>query len=283
MVHRILIVDDEEDIRAVAAMALDANPELDVRTCQSGAEGREIAEWWQPHLILLDVRMPGLSGPETLSELRSSGRTATIPVIFFTAGVQKQELDGLRELGAQGVIAKPFDPMTLAVQICQYLPDLGIQSDVDLADALADPDPRDTGQMKSLLYVSRSCLREAETDIEVRKIIAKARTRNECLGITGALIFTPTHFAQYFEGPCSAVDELFEKVKGDPRHKDVRIVCTAPYTGRYFSDWSMAYGGSSVFVSNLVKTALEDQRAASAPAKLIRLMREFTNDRKGAA
>lgn len=278
MTHRILIVDDEEDIRTVAAMALDVNPELDVRTSGSGADGRQIADWWQPHLILLDVRMPGLSGSETLNELRSGGRTASIPVLFFTASVQKHEVDELISLGAQGIIAKPFDPMALAGQVGQYLPVLGIETDGASGDAESYVNPPETGQMKSLLYVSRSRLSAAETDTEVKRIIATARARNEPQGITGALIFTYTHFAQYLEGPSSAVDELIEKLEGDPRHEDVRIVCTPPFTRRHFSDWSMAYGGSSVFVSNLVRNAFENQGATSDPDKLIRLMREFTND-----
>ena len=283
MAHRILIVDDDEDIRTVAAMALDVNPELDVRTCGSGAEGRQIADWWQPHLVLLDVRMPGLSGPETLNELRSGGRTASIPVIFFTASVQKHERDELIELGALGIIAKPFDPMALAGEVSHYLSVLRTEAEAPPAEAASDMHSRDTENIKSLLYVSRSRLSAAETDTEVKRIIAWSRAQNEPLGITGALIFTYTHFAQYLEGPSSAVDELIEKIKGDPRHEDIRIVSTPPFARRLFSNWSMAFGGSSIFVSSLVKNAFENQGATSDPDKLIRLMREFTNDLKTAA
>lgn len=277
MPHRILIVDDEEDIRTVAAMALDVNSELDVKTCGSGVEGRQIAEWWQPHLILLDVRMPGLSGPETLNELRSGGLTASIPVIFFTASIQKHERDGLMELGADGIIAKPFDPMALAAQILPHLRPL----DATLAETGSDPRP--TEPMKSLLYVSRSRLAPHETDIEVKRIVATARERNEPAGITGALIFTHSHFAQYLEGPADAVDQLMKQLKVDPRHENVRVVSTPSVSRRHFSEWSMAYGGSSVYVSQLVNNAFEDRAAASDADKLIRLMREFTNDVRKAA
>lgn len=280
MAHRILIIDDEEDIRTVAAMALDVNLDLDVRTCGSGREGRQIAEWWQPHLILLDVRMPGLTGPETLNELRSGGRTASIPVIFFTAGIQKHEKDGLMDLGAQGLIAKPFDPMALAGQIAQHLPASSESS------GPADDSSRGASHeevMKSLLYVSRSHLAPGETQSEVNKIVATARSRNEPAGITGALIFTQTHFAQYLEGPADAVDALMEKLRQDPRHTDVQIVRTLQRTRRHFSDWSMAYGGSSIYVANLVRSALEDGQDGSHANKLIRLMREFTNDVRSAA
>jgi CheY-like chemotaxis protein len=264
LAHRILIIDDEEDIRTVAAMALDVNPEMDVRTCGSGAEGRRIAEWWQPHLILLDVRMPGLSGPETLNELGSGARTASLPVIFFTASIQKHEKDGLMGLGVQGIIAKPFDPMALAQQIAQYLP-ASANNHTRAEDQLAEADlvPRQRDPMKSLLYVSRSQLQPSETDIEVQRIVTVARERNAEVGITGALIFTHTHFAQFLEGPERAVDQLMERLRQDPRHDHVRVVSTPSFERRRFSDWSMAYGGSSVFVSTLVTRAFENQAAAS--------------------
>lgn len=281
MAYRILIIDDEEDIRAIAAMALDLNLEFDVRTCGSGAEGLQIAEWWLPHLILLDVRMPGLSGPEALKELRNGERTATIPVIFFTASVLKREKDGLVELGAEGVISKPFDPMALARQIEPYLaplPSKELDLDTPSAASTEQPEP-----MKSLLYVSRSLLEEGQIDVEVQKIITTARYRNEHARITGALIFTHTHFVQYLEGPDAAINELVDRLGQDARHEDIRVVSTPPFSRRYFSDWSMAYGGSSAFVSSIVRSVFEGQGATSDPDKLIRLMREFTNDVRIAA
>ncbi len=137
--------------------------------------------------------------------------------------------------------------------------------------------------MKSLLYVSRSCLAPGETEFEVNKIVATARSQNEPAGITGALIFTQTHFAQYLEGPADAVDALMEKLRQDPRHADVQVVRAHQFTRRHFSDWSMAYGGSSIYVAHLVRSAVEDQKDSSHADKLIRLMREFTNDVKSAA
>jgi CheY-like chemotaxis protein len=69
-VTRILYIDDEADIREVAQMALELEPSFEVRTCGSGAEGLTAASEWQPDLILLDVMMPGMDGPETLRALR---------------------------------------------------------------------------------------------------------------------------------------------------------------------------------------------------------------------
>ena len=118
---RILYVDDEADIREVAAMALELDPDLEVRTASSGEEALGIAPEWQPHLILLDVMMPGLDGPTTLAKLREKPETADIPVVFITARTQTQEVESFKAQGAKGVIAKPFDPMTLAAQVREYL------------------------------------------------------------------------------------------------------------------------------------------------------------------
>ena len=118
---RILYVDDEDDIREVAVMALELDPELDVRSCASGPAAISVAEEWRPDLILLDVMMPSMDGPTVLRKLVSNSDTASIPVVFITARTQKHEISGFLELGALGVIAKPFDPMTLAGDVRDYL------------------------------------------------------------------------------------------------------------------------------------------------------------------
>jgi CheY-like chemotaxis protein len=114
---RILIIDDEADIRRIAHLALGRVGAMDVTEAQSGLEGLRKAEDTHPDAILLDVMMPGLDGPSTLAALRSNPATAHIPVIFLTAKAMVSELTRLRGLGAAGVLTKPFDPMTLAVQV----------------------------------------------------------------------------------------------------------------------------------------------------------------------
>ncbi|MFN6935158.1 MAG: response regulator [Tsuneonella sp.] len=114
---RILYVDDEADIREVAQLSLELDPDLEVRSCASGAEGLGVAIEWHPHLILLDVMMPGMDGPTTFTRLREQSETADIPVVFITARTQAHEVERFYELGAWGVLAKPFDPMTLADQV----------------------------------------------------------------------------------------------------------------------------------------------------------------------
>jgi CheY-like chemotaxis protein len=112
--QRILYVEDDDDIRAVARLALEAIGGFELEVCEDGVQALERAEAFAPQLMLLDVMMPGLDGPTTLARLRDIPALAGIPAIFMTAKVQPSEVAALREAGALDVIAKPFDPMTLA-------------------------------------------------------------------------------------------------------------------------------------------------------------------------
>lgn len=121
MPARILYVDDEDDIREIAQISLELDPELAVEVCSSGGEALTKASEWQPHLILLDVMMPGMDGPETLRRLAESPPTASIPVAFITARTQTHEVQRYLAMGAVAIIAKPFDPMALAGEVKQLL------------------------------------------------------------------------------------------------------------------------------------------------------------------
>ena len=121
MSDRILYIDDEADIREIAQMALELDSAFAVRTSASGREGIAAARDWAPALILLDVMMPELDGPSVLAMLREDPATSAIPGVFITARTQAQEVAHLQALGARGVIAKPFDPMTLAGQVRDFL------------------------------------------------------------------------------------------------------------------------------------------------------------------
>jgi two-component system OmpR family response regulator len=114
---RILMVEDEADIQVVARLALEAVGGFMVDVCSSGQEAIDRAPAFGPDLILLDVMMPGMDGPTTLRALRETPATAAVPVVFMTAKVQPHEVAGFRALGALGIIAKPFDPMTLPTTI----------------------------------------------------------------------------------------------------------------------------------------------------------------------
>ena len=120
--YRILYVDDEPDLREIALLALSLDAGLEVRTAASGVEAITTVSDWMPDLVLLDVMMPGMDGPATLARLREHPRTAKLPVVFITARAQPRDLHTFATLDARGVIAKPFDPMSLAQQVSGFLP-----------------------------------------------------------------------------------------------------------------------------------------------------------------
>ena len=114
---KILVIDDEDDIRRIARLALGRVGGMDVVDAASGTEGIGMAVADAPDAILLDVMMPERDGPETLGLLKGDPRTAQIPVIFLTAKAAAPEVERLRALGAKGVLTKPFDPMSLAASV----------------------------------------------------------------------------------------------------------------------------------------------------------------------
>jgi CheY-like chemotaxis protein len=116
----ILIIDDEPDIRLIVRLSLERRG-LTVVEASGGQEGVALARRAPPDAILLDVMMPKVDGPTTLAELRAAPESASIPVVFLTAKAQRSELERLRNLGAAGVLTKPFDPMTLADEVLAML------------------------------------------------------------------------------------------------------------------------------------------------------------------
>lgn len=116
-VHRVLLVDDDDDIRCIAAMSLTRLGGMEVHQASSGAAGLEMARALLPDVILLDMMMPGMDGERALEHLRADPVTAAIPVVFMTAKVMHQEIARWLSLGAVGVIHKPFDPLTLHIQV----------------------------------------------------------------------------------------------------------------------------------------------------------------------
>lgn len=118
---KVLIIDDEDDIRRVATLSLVKVGGMEVIGSASGEDGVSKAEQEMPDVILLDVMMPHVDGPSTLAKLRDNPQTANIPVIFLTAKAMTQEVEKLKGLGARGVLTKPFDPMTLPKDVKDLL------------------------------------------------------------------------------------------------------------------------------------------------------------------
>lgn len=119
--RRILIIDDEDDIREVVALALEATAGWQVYTASSGAEGIAIANAEKPDAILLDVMMPGMDGPTTFRTMRQDPMLAHIPVILLTAKVQESDQRRFTSLGVTAILVKPFDPLMLAKQVSEVL------------------------------------------------------------------------------------------------------------------------------------------------------------------
>jgi DNA-binding response OmpR family regulator len=116
---RVVVIDDEPDMRTITELALGELAGWRVRTASSGPEGVRLCEDFRPDVVLLDVMMPGIDGPATLRLLKE--RWPDLPVLFLTALAQPHEEARYRQLGVDGVIPKPFDPMTLADRLMPHV------------------------------------------------------------------------------------------------------------------------------------------------------------------
>lgn len=112
---RILLVDDQRDIRSIVGLALGKIGRFDLKVCASGMEALESVGSFTPDLLLLDLSMPSMDGVATLKALRA--RNVTAPAVFFTARMNPSELERYSDLNVLGVIPKPFDPLKLAGQL----------------------------------------------------------------------------------------------------------------------------------------------------------------------
>jgi two-component system OmpR family response regulator len=111
---RVLIVDDDDDIRTITRLSLTTVGGMDVVEAADGRAAVDAALCDRPDLILLDVMMPEMDGVQTLAALRSHGPVARIPVVFLTAKALQSEIDRLLSFNVAAVFVKPFDPLTLA-------------------------------------------------------------------------------------------------------------------------------------------------------------------------
>ena len=121
MTQKILVIDDEDAILVVVRAALEITAGWEVVSTASAVEGIELAKTSQPDAILLDVSMPKMDGTEVFTQLQSSDVTKHIPVIFLTAKARTSDQRSLMNLGASGVILKPFNPQTIAAEIKEVL------------------------------------------------------------------------------------------------------------------------------------------------------------------
>jgi two-component system alkaline phosphatase synthesis response regulator PhoP len=118
---KVLLVDDEDDIREVAQMSLEVTAGWTIEGANCGSAGIEKAKSLKPDAILLDVMMPDMDGPTTFKKIQEIPELAGTPVILMTAKVQASDLEEFKAIGVSGVIAKPFDPMSLAERVKEIL------------------------------------------------------------------------------------------------------------------------------------------------------------------
>ncbi len=126
---KILVVDDDPDIRRMAALSLERIGGFRVRLAAGGDEALALVLGEAPDVILLDVTMPGTDGPATLEALRKLPGAEAIPVVFFTATSSASEADRLISLGAAGVVPKPFEVADLPRRIREILAKAGLGLD----------------------------------------------------------------------------------------------------------------------------------------------------------
>ncbi|MBT0957124.1 response regulator [Alphaproteobacteria bacterium KMM 3653] len=121
MAIKILHVEDDPDIQDIAKIALEFQGDFVVEQASSGEEALSKADQEPPELFLMDVMMPGMSGPQLLQRFRQTPGLSDVPAIFMTARAQSEEIQALRDEGALDVIVKPFDPVSLGLQIKEIL------------------------------------------------------------------------------------------------------------------------------------------------------------------
>jgi two-component system OmpR family response regulator len=114
---KIMVIEDNPDIQELVSIILTQIGKFNIIICKSGQEAINKIDQFSPQLILLDVMMPMMDGPTTMAKIRELPSGKEVPIIFMTARVQSQEINEYLELGAIGVIEKPFDPGNLSNDI----------------------------------------------------------------------------------------------------------------------------------------------------------------------
>jgi len=108
----VLLCDDESVLRTLVRATLESD-DYSIVEASDGEESLELARRFRPHIIVLDMMMPGRSGLDVLRELRSDPELADIPVVMLTARARPADRDTALEAGADRYLAKPFSPLEL--------------------------------------------------------------------------------------------------------------------------------------------------------------------------
>ena len=116
-IKNVLLVDDDTNITFLTKLALEGLTDWTVMEASSGAQALQLVENFTPDLILLDAMMPGMDGRTTYAKFREIVALDSTYIIFMTAKIQVDEIGQFCDLGAEGVITKPFDPIALVEEI----------------------------------------------------------------------------------------------------------------------------------------------------------------------
>jgi len=171
-IRSVLYVDDDPDICEIVKTTLCMMADLRVDTAPSGERAIELALEVAPDLVLMDIMMPGLDGPSTLSRMRGYAALEHIPVIFMTAKLLPAEVAHFLRLGAIGVIGKPFDPLTL----CDELFSLWSKAGLERAEASARGESASLKIRDKVASLSDTFLTRTAGDVvRLEQIIARIR------------------------------------------------------------------------------------------------------------
>lgn len=121
---KILVAEDERDIRDLIAFTLRFSG-YEVVTVENGEEAVNTAYAEMPDLILLDVRMPRMTGYEACQKMKADEKLKDIPIVFLSAKGQEAEIRTGMELGAMEYLLKPFAPMELTARVKELLAQIG--------------------------------------------------------------------------------------------------------------------------------------------------------------
>ncbi|MBD2501463.1 response regulator [Anabaena azotica] len=121
MTKKLLIVDDEARIRELVQACLEDLGGWDTVAAASGTECLTIAQTQPVDAILLDVSMPNMDGFAVYEQLQANSTTKSIPVILLTAKVLPSDRAHFAQMGIAGMIAKPFEPVTISQEVADIL------------------------------------------------------------------------------------------------------------------------------------------------------------------
>jgi len=113
---KLLIVDDEDGVRALVRMTLD-NGQYEIIEASDGLEALDLAREHHPDLVLLDVMLPDLSGMDVCRKIKDDRDLASTTVVMLTARAQTADLGDAEEAGADGYFTKPFSPIALTRKV----------------------------------------------------------------------------------------------------------------------------------------------------------------------